>query len=45
MAPYYDLESGTMYFSSDNWPGIGGFDVLNQWVVKKWSGKPVNMRS
>ena len=45
MAPYYDLESGTMYFSSDNWPGIGGFDVFKSvGMMKKWSGKPVNMR-
>jgi outer membrane protein OmpA-like peptidoglycan-associated protein len=48
MTPYYDMESGTLYFSSANWPGMGGLDV--QKVVgsmKKWSkvenaGYPLN---
>lgn len=45
MTPYYDLESGTMYFSSNFWPGIGGMDVFKSiGTMKKWSGKPVNMR-
>jgi peptidoglycan-associated lipoprotein len=46
ITPYY--HEGSLYFSSDGWPGIGGFDVfLSIWNGSQWSrpsnlGKPVN---
>ncbi|HIF14481.1 MAG TPA: hypothetical protein EYQ86_03820, partial [Bacteroidetes bacterium] len=44
MTPSYDMESNTMYFSSDFWPGMGGLDVFkSQGGMKRWSGKPVNI--
>ncbi len=28
MTPYYDQETGSLYFSSDGWPGMGGMDIF-----------------
>lgn len=40
-APFYN--EGTLYFSSDGHPGIGGFDIFKStWDGANWS-KPVNM--
>lgn len=45
-SPYY--QDGKLYFSSDTWPGIGGFDVFSSsWNGSEWSspqnlGIPVN---
>ncbi len=42
------MVEGTLYFSSDGWPGIGGFDVFrSKWNGSEWStpenmGIPVN---
>ena len=27
ITPFYDMENGTLYFSSAGWPGMGGLDV------------------
>ncbi len=29
-SPYYDNEEGVLYFSSDGWPGFGGYDIF--WI-------------
>lgn len=48
MTPYYDLETKTMYFSSEGWPGIGGLDVfsstgeIKNWETPKNIGAPIN---
>ena len=28
MSPRYDIKNKTMYFSSEGWPGLGGFDIF-----------------
>jgi outer membrane protein OmpA-like peptidoglycan-associated protein/tetratricopeptide (TPR) repeat protein len=46
--PYYDLESHSLYFSSNGWPGLGGLDVFNttgeltKWTEPENIGPPVN---
>lgn len=46
VTPYY--HEGKLFFSSEGWPGIGGFDVFQaswngaQWTVPENMGKPVN---
>lgn len=48
ISPFYDSNSGTLYFSSDYHIGMGGFDVfkskgsLSTWSVPKNLGFPVN---
>ena len=48
ITPYYDLDSRTLYFSSDGWPGLGGFDVFRSigefknWSVVENVGYPIN---
>lgn len=48
MSPYYNFEQNTMYFSSQGWPGLGGFDIfsttgeLNSWTEPKNLGYPIN---
>jgi len=43
VTPYYDLRSGTLYFSSDYHSGYGGFDVfMCTGELKTWSN-PVNL--
>lgn len=48
MSPRYNIDSKTMYFSSQGWPGLGGFDIfktigeLKDWSVPKNIGYPIN---
>lgn len=48
MTPFYDTETKTMYFSSEGWPGVGGFDIfsttgeLKSWEPVKNIGYPIN---
>ena len=48
MTPFYDMETKTMYFSSEGWPGVGGFDIfsttgeLKQWEEPVNIGYPIN---
>lgn len=48
ITPFYDSQTGTLYFSSDWHPGLGGYDVfkskgsLNQWEKTKNIGYPLN---
>lgn len=48
MSPRYSVETKTMYFSSQGWPGLGGFDVfktigeMKEWSVPENVGHPVN---
>ena len=48
VTPYYDSASGTLYFSSDEWPGIGGYDIFSSkgglcsWTTPVNMGVPVN---
>ncbi|MEO8147117.1 MAG: OmpA family protein [Bacteroidia bacterium] len=48
ITPYYDLQTHTLYFSSEGWQGLGGLDVFKtNGELKTWSppenlGYPVN---
>lgn len=48
MTPFYDLETGQLYFSSAGRPGLGGLDIYSvKGSMKKWSkaqnvGYPIN---
>lgn len=48
MTPFYDMESGVLYFASDGWPGMGGLDIqMSKGAMKKWDkatniGYPIN---
>ena len=49
MTPFYDSTSHRLYFSSDGYPGLGGYDVfvveggLNQWIsAPRNLGYPLN---
>ena len=48
MSPRYNKENKTMYFSSQGWPGLGGFDVFKTtgeqkaWSVPENIGYPIN---
>lgn len=48
MSPRYNLENKTMYFSSQGWPGLGGFDIFKtigeqkEWSVPQNIGFPIN---
>ena len=49
MTPFYDTSSHKLYFSSDGYPGLGGYDVfvveggLNQWLSAPQNlGYPLN---
>ena len=48
MSPRYNVDNKTMYFSSEGWPGLGGFDVfktvgeLKDWSEPKNIGYPIN---
>lgn len=43
MTPYYDMDSRSMYFSSEGWPGLGGFDVFESTgELRNWS-EPTNL--
>ncbi|HTB32490.1 MAG TPA: hypothetical protein VK808_10715, partial [Bacteroidia bacterium] len=48
-SPFIHTDSHTLYFSSDGWPGVGGFDIFysRQDTAGKWSepkniGYPIN---
>ncbi len=48
VTPFYDANSGVLYFSSDEWPGIGGYDIFSSkgglcsWTVPENMGMPIN---
>lgn len=48
MTPYFDMESHTLYFSSDGYPGLGGLDIykatgeLRDWSTPENVGYPIN---
>ncbi len=48
ICPFYDLEEGTLFFSSDFWPGLGGYDIfyttgfMKKWEKPKNAGYPLN---
>ena len=48
MSPRYNIDNKTMYFSSEGWPGLGGFDIFKSiGEIKDWSepkniGYPIN---
>ena len=48
MSPRYNIDNKTMYFSSEGWPGLGGFDIfktigeLKDWSQPKNIGYPIN---
>jgi OmpA-OmpF porin, OOP family len=49
--PWYDLARGTLYFSSNGHPGIGGMDVfssvgeMSKWSAPEIMGIPINSSS
>ncbi|MBO4655897.1 MAG: PD40 domain-containing protein [Bacteroidales bacterium] len=48
VTPFYEVSSNTLYFSSDEWPGIGGYDIFSSqgglcsWTMPKNMGVPLN---
>ncbi len=48
ITPWFDTETHTLYFSSDGYPGLGGFDVfkstgeLTKWTTPVNVGYPIN---
>lgn len=45
ITPNYHSQSNTLYFSSDGYPGFGGYDVYSsKWTNNTWTS-PVNMGS
>lgn len=48
VTPFYDMSSRTLYFSSNGWPSLGGFDVftntgeMSSWLDPVNIGYPVN---
>ncbi len=48
MTPNFDVETHTLYFSSDGYPGLGGLDIfkstgeLNKWTPPVNEGYPIN---
>jgi OOP family OmpA-OmpF porin len=45
MTPYYDQETGSLYFSSDGWPGMGGMDIFKAIGESKAFSLPENLGS
>lgn len=51
MSPFFDNETRTLYFSSEGWGGLGGFDVYRasgdgrKWTSIENVGQPVNSGS
>ena len=48
-SPYIHSDNKTLYFSSDGWPGMGGFDIFlsrqtgeNKWSAPQNLGYPIN---
>lgn len=48
MTPYFDLPSHRIYFSSNGWPSLGGFDIfyangdMTTWGLPVNVGRPIN---
>lgn len=48
MTPFFDNETGTLYFSSEGWGGLGGLDVYKvtgdskKWTERQNVGQPIN---
>ena len=48
VTPFYDADAGVLYFSSDEWPGIGGYDIFSSkgglcsWTIPQNMGVPIN---
>ena len=48
MTPYFDMETHSLYFSSDGYPGLGGLDIfkstgeLRNWTPPVNVGYPIN---
>ncbi|MBK8873398.1 MAG: OmpA family protein [Bacteroidetes bacterium] len=48
MTPYYDYVSGTLFFSSDGFQGLGGLDIfktngeMKRWSIPQNLGAPLN---
>jgi outer membrane protein OmpA-like peptidoglycan-associated protein/tetratricopeptide (TPR) repeat protein len=49
VSPFFDAKTGTLYFSSNGWPTVGGFDVFKtswdnggEWTEPENLGFPVN---
>ena len=48
--PHYDMDTKTLYFSSNSWPGLGGQDIfksigqLNKWTALENLKYPINSR-
>lgn len=48
VTPFYDVAASVLYFSSDEWPGIGGYDIFSSkgglcsWTTPKNMGVPFN---
>lgn len=45
LTPYYDQETGSLYFSSDGWPGMGGMDIFKAIGESKAFSLPENLGS
>ena len=50
-SPFIHLDGRTLYFASDGWPGMGGYDLfvsrkdsVNRWSVPVNLGYPINSR-
>lgn len=43
--PYYDVENKVLYFSSEGWPGMGGFDVFKSYGEPSKLGQAINLRA
>ncbi len=48
LTPFYDETTSTLYFSSNGYPGLGGYDVFkvkkegSKWGTVENAGKPIN---
>lgn len=48
MTPFYDMDTRTLYFSSNGWPSIGGMDIhkttgeMRKWLPPENVGYPIN---
>lgn len=48
VTPFYDANAKVLYFSSDEWPGVGGYDIfrseggLCSWTLPVNLGVPIN---
>jgi len=43
ITPVFDLEKNLLFFSSNGWPGIGGFDIFKSNFTEERFSKPVNI--